>query len=140
MTENQPELRTASKPPIPLPEALPAAPVPASSGWEGAPGVVRLAYSWAFYSMWIGLLIGGLGLKIDKPMPERLGFALLCVVLFFVFAWQRRALKRDARHGWWIQIPVSAAWLLWFPLGTVAHGYILSQWFTPNVKAWFDQD
>ncbi|MBV9867085.1 MAG: hypothetical protein JO316_17155 [Abitibacteriaceae bacterium] len=58
-------------------------------------------------------------------------------LLLAVDIWLNRALKQGTPAAWTVQIVLSALGLCGFPIGTLIHGYILSQWFSPETKAWF---
>jgi hypothetical protein len=142
MQQNPFEPNPSQALPIPLPEGLPPSPVPVvkSGDWHSAPLVVRSwAYTLAFLSMWIVFLFGALSLIGPEPMPQKIGITIFCLALFAVFLWQRKKLQNSAILAWKLQILLSILGLIWFPLGTLIHGYILSQWFKPEVKAWFGQ-
>jgi hypothetical protein len=129
-------------PPIPSPfEPLPEAGEPvARTEWKDAPKVVR---GWAYPLTWLSiallpLVILAVMLNSDSGnLAERIGQAVLYFLLWAVAIWQNGALKRAAPSAWITQIILSVLGLLGFPLGTIINGYILSQWFQPETKAWF---
>lgn len=141
MQEESVALNPAARPPIPFPGALPAAPVQISGDWQSQPKVLRKeAYQWALLVMWGSAIIGGLCvLGAAETNAERINFALFFGFWFLISLWQRKALRRGGKGAWQLQVVLSVLGLLWFPIGTIIHGYILSQWSKPEVKAWFGQ-
>ncbi|HEX8551783.1 MAG TPA: hypothetical protein VF681_09535 [Abditibacteriaceae bacterium] len=113
--------------------------MPLNSGdWQSAPIVIRgWAYTLSILGMIVVALVGIAGLTQNEPIAEKIGGLLFVGLLFGTFFWQRKAIRRGAANAWVVQIILSALGLLAFPLGTLIHGYILSQWFKPEVKAWF---
>jgi hypothetical protein len=129
-------------PPVPSPLDPPLeAGEPAVRGeWKDAPKVVK---AWAYPLTWLSivllpLVILAVMLNSDAGnLAERIGQAVLYFLLWAVAIWQNGALKRAAPSAWITQIILSVIGLLGFPLGTIINGYILSQWFQPETKAWF---
>jgi hypothetical protein len=84
------------------------------------------------------VLVSLMGGDSDASSPaERVILAAIYALFFGGAIWLNRALKKGAPAAWVVQIIWSALGLLGFPLGTLIHGYILSQWFKPETKAWF---
>ena len=141
-----------SAPPIPSPYGGQPGFAPGQRGdWSTAPKVVK---GWAYPLTWLGIivlpmLIGvlllsganfGMGPSIGSPPTsavERGVAALLYGVLLGVNIWLNRALKAGKPAAHTVQTVLSCLGLLAFPLGTAIHIYILTQWFRPEVKAWF---
>lgn len=135
-----------SQPPIPSPDGNlpPVAPVVSNGDWQSAPPIVR---GWAYPLTWLAIvvfpiliLVSLMGGDKDLSSPgERIILAAIYALFFGGAIWLNRALKKGAPAAWIVQIIFSALGLLGFPLGTIIHGYILSQWFKPETKAWFGQ-
>ena len=126
--------------PIPYPEALPESNLPTGGNWSTAPIVIRgWSYQLALLSMFATILfcvVNGFG---NDPLGEKIFVSVVMVFVFAFFFWLRKAIRQGAKGAWVSQIVLSGLGLLAFPLGTLVHGYILSQWFKPEVKAWFGQ-
>jgi hypothetical protein len=126
--------------PIPAPDALQTVVVANREDWQNAPIVIRgWAYTIAFLGMLAGAVMSVMGLFNDDSMAEKAGGLIFCILFFAGMLWQRTGLRRGTGAAWTVQIVLSALGLLAFPLGTLVHGYILSKWFKPEVKAWFGQ-
>lgn len=136
-----------SSPPIPTPDGRDYSP-PVSTvrgDWASAPKIVK---GWAYPLTWLGIIVlpfvmaalffadsnSRLGAESGLERILLLGFY---IVLFGFDIWLNRALKAGAPAAWPAQIAASCLGLLGFPLGTLIHGYVLSQWFKPETKAWF---
>jgi hypothetical protein len=142
MQDNPIEPVPPQAPPIPLPEALVPGPAPreALQCWEAAPLVVRSwAYTWSFLAMWISAFLGALLWLGAESFATKSWRTLLCLLIFVISHLQRKGLKNGGKIAWKTQIVLSLLGLIWFPIGTVIHGYILSQWFRREVRAWFGQ-
>ena len=133
------------RPPIPTPDGNtpPIAPlINVSRGdWQTAPLVVK---SWAYILTWLGLIFTPIAMVIvfstsrsQESTSTKLGMFTFYVLLFAFLWWLNRAIKSGKPVAWTVQIILSILGLLAFPLGTLIHGYILSQWFKPETKAWF---
>jgi len=131
-----------SPPPIPTPDGqiqtMPAS-TAARGDWQAAPKIIK---GWAYPLTWLAIVLFALFIVValvsrDIPVTGKLGLALLYAVFLAISIWLNRALKKGVQAAWTVQIIVSVLGLLGFPLGTLIHGYILSQWFKPETKAWF---
>ena len=129
-----------SPPPLPDPQnTSPFLPTGAQGGhWKSAPPVVR---NWAYQLTLLGLIflpvvifVAFTGMRGAAP---NLPMAVAWSILWCVDLWLNRALKRGDANAWNVQIVVSALGLLAFPVGTLIHAYVLSQWFKPETKRWF---
>jgi hypothetical protein len=141
-----------SPPPIPNPiDPNFAGPIGPRGDWASAPKIVK---GWAYPLTWLGIVVLPIvmGLALfgggDARTAERIGaaggpqgmvVAIIYGALWAYTIWLNRSLKKGAPAAWAGQIALSALGLLGFPVGTIIHGYILSQWFKPEVKAWFGQ-
>ena len=130
--------------PIPAPTPEPgfaATPVRVSEDWKDAPVVVK---GWAYVLTWLAIIVLPLVIVATffmegQDSAEKVPLALFYLALWGVEIWLNRALKKGMQAGWIVQIIISVLGLLAFPLGTLIHAYILSQWFKPETKAWFGQ-
>lgn len=130
-----------NQPPIPDPfQTTTALPVIARD-WQSAPPIVK---GWAYPLTWLGivvfplLIIAVLATGGNSQSPaEGIAAAVVYGVFFVVTIWLNRALKKGTAVAWTVQIILSVLGLCGFPVGTLIHGYILSQWFKPETKAWF---
>jgi hypothetical protein len=108
--------------------------------WANAPKIVK---GWAYPLTWLGIIFLPLVIIMTfvtaKDPIEAVIAAILYGILFCVDIWLNINLKRGTRAAWTGQIVLSAFGLLGFPVGTLIHRYVLSQWFKPDVKAWFGQ-
>lgn len=133
------------RPPIASPDGnvAPLPPVVAVRGdWATAPKIVK---SWAYQLSWLGIVVLPIiiftALFSSPASPsQRVSVALVYGILLGVDVWINRALKKGTRAAWGVQIALSVLGLLAFPIGTFIHGYVLSQWFKPETKAWFGQN
>jgi hypothetical protein len=126
-------------PPIPAPEPLQQTLTAGGGDWQSAPPIVR---SWAYTLAFLGMIGGGFVMVAGAFMPNDrigglVGGILIGAILFAVSFWQRKAIRRGDRNAWTVQIILSALGLTSFPIGTLIHGYVLMNWFKPEVKAWF---
>ena len=130
-----------NQPPIPDPFQQQPVPQLASRDWKSAPPIVK---GWAYPLTWLGIIILPLiiiaaiaGVGDNQSTFERIAAAGLYSVLLAVDIWLNRALKKGTSAAWTVQMIISILGLCGFPVGTLIHGYILSQWFKPETKAWF---
>ncbi|HEX8236489.1 MAG TPA: hypothetical protein VF600_11070 [Abditibacteriaceae bacterium] len=128
-------------PPIPTPDGsyVPAPALSSGGDWKAAPKIVK---NWAYQLTWLAIVllpIVVIAAVFTSPMPagEAAGLILFYSVLWAVNIWLNRSLKKGAPAAWVTQIVISVLGLLAFPIGTLIHGYVLSQWFKPETKAWF---
>ena len=79
------------------------------------------------------------GDRVSEPgMPQCVSYqCLLAVVQLAVSIWLYAGISKGIRSAWTVQIVYSAFGLMGFPLGTLINGYLLSQWFRDDTKAWF---
>lgn len=131
-------------PPIPAPDGhvWPRQPVtlPAvqRGDWQNAPKIVK---GWAYPLTWLAMI--GLAVFLivcvcnEMPAANKIAGVLFLVALMALVLWLNNALRKGVPVAWTVQIILSIIGLASFPLGTLIHGYILSQWFTPENKAWF---
>lgn len=133
----------SNRPPLPTPDGNVFAPeptlLPQRGDWKSAPGIVR---GWAYVVTWLNIIVTPLlavvSLVDEKTDAIEKGIFVFVLALVWIFAiWLNRALKKGTPAGWTGQIIFSILGLLSFPIGTAIHGYILSQWFKPETKAWF---
>lgn len=133
----------STPPPIPMPDGN-FSPRQQSTNvvrgdWANAPGVVK---GWAYVLTWLNIvftpLIMAVGFFDDKSkMDEKIGVSLFLGIIWVAAIWLNRAMKKGSPAAWTAQIIFSAIGLLGFPIGTAINIYILSQWFKPEIKAWF---
>jgi hypothetical protein len=132
--------------PIPSPDGNVRAPEPVTSNvvrgdWKSTPIVIR---GWAYPLTWlyIGLFVLAFiaGLMSKDSASEKIGGLVIISLILAVFIWLNRALRLGTSAAWTVQLVASVVGLLAFPLGTLIHGYILSQWFKPETKAWFGRN
>lgn len=72
----------------------------------------------------------------DTPLLDA-SIGLVFFIPFLVYPiLTTRGLKRRNPKAWKGQVFFSVVGLLGFSLGTAIFGYILSQWFKPETKAW----
>ena len=87
------------------------------------------------------ILMGIFGLasspRVQASLPYNITLLTFYFLLFAASAWLRFALKKAVPAAWTVQLVLSCLGVLGFPIGTLIHGYILSQWFKPETKAWF---
>jgi hypothetical protein len=143
-------------PPIPTPDGnLPPVTLGGVRGdWQSAPAVVR---SWAYPLTWLGIVLLPFVILGTFAMLRQLGAPAMnyLMLLFFAFlfsadVWLNLNLKKGTPGAWTVQIAVSALIILNSLVNAVTggsvvgglaglaiHGYILSQWFSPETKAWF---
>jgi hypothetical protein len=133
-----------SGPPIPSPDGQQhySAPLPTRGDWKSAPGAVR---GWAYPLTWLALIFLPFGILMSalgdarSGAAEKIGLVVFFCVLWAFEFWHNRNLKAGKGVAWTTQIVLSCLGLLGFPLGTAIHAYLLSQWFKPDVKAWFSR-
>jgi hypothetical protein len=111
---------------------------PVSGDWNTAPRIVK---GWAWSLAMIGAFvlpaaalvpfIGRICVGIGS-VPVGLTWVLWLLDLFLVYA-----IRNGLKIGWYVQVAVSIFKLRFLPFGTALHAYLLSQWFKPEVKAWF---
>jgi hypothetical protein len=65
------------------------------------------------------------------------GCIMIIVLAIGLPSWLAQEFRKGNPKAWSVQIAFSALGLLNCPLGTLINGYILSQWFRPDVKVWF---
>jgi hypothetical protein len=143
---NDPNRAPIPDPFQPPPSAMHSTPM-VSHEWSNSPQIVRSARLLTFLAIGVlSLLLLVVWLLGDVREPnagqgvaEKIGMSLFYGMLLVVNIWLNGALKKGTRAAWTVQIILSALGLLGFPLGTLIHGYLLSQWFKPEVKAWFGQ-
>jgi hypothetical protein len=116
-------------------------PVTAQREWRNAPPIVK---GWAYPLTWLAIVVFPILIAVvlvngDLEAAGRLFLGGLYSCLFVLSIWLNRALKRGLSAAWVVQLVMSVLGLLGFPIGTLIHGYILSQWFKPETKAWFGQ-
>lgn len=132
----------AYRPPIPTPDGNTPPLVPLMNvnrgDWQTAPPIVK---SWVYPLSWLALVVLPLmmisALYMEVSQTERNIVFLIYAAFFLVVLWINRGIKKGARSVWAVQMILSVVGLLGFPIGTLIHGWILSQWFKPDVKAWF---
>jgi len=113
--------------------------IPERRDWQSAPKVVT---GWAYQLTWLAMVVTAMGV-IFVPLADQMSPAekfvgvLFYAVLLGLNVWLNRALKRGLPAAWRTQVALSTLGLVGFPLGTLIHGYILSQWFKPETKDWF---
>ena len=122
---------------------------PVQREWKDAPSIVK---GGAYPLAWLAIVIiplvmiavlagvsddSGRGNLPGSDPVERGVYLVIFGVLLGINIWLNRALKRGASAAWVVQIIISVLGLLSFPVGTLIHGYLLSQWFKPETKAWF---
>ncbi|HEX8833254.1 MAG TPA: hypothetical protein VF719_03600 [Abditibacteriaceae bacterium] len=129
-------------PPLPTPDGqtrtTPVATIERGD-WKSAPPVVK---GWAYPLTWLSIIIFGMILIAslftnDRSISDKVGGTVVCGIILAISIWLNQALKKGVRAAWTVQIIASAFGVLGFPVGTLIHGYILSQWFKPETKAWF---
>lgn len=127
-------------PPIASPQGAPGVPavVDSPKNWKTAPVVIR-GWAWQIAALsaafWALVFFGILG--ADAPIPNKIGGAIFAALIIGANVWLLKAFKTRQKAAWNLQIVLSILGLFGFPLGTLIHGYILSQWFKPQTKAWF---
>ena len=109
--------------------------------WETAPKIVK---GWAYPLSWLGIVFWSLVMMSSAVMDEEMGLRIVAFLasagFFAVMIWLNRGLKKGTQAAWILQIIFSTLWLLAFPLWTIVNGYVLSNWFKPETKAWFGQN
>ena len=131
-----------SPPPIPTPDGQmspPAAFALTRGDWHNAPKIVR---GWAYPLTWLAIVVLAIFVVValfsgDMPLSGKLGLAAFYGVFLAINIWLNGALKKGVQAAWTVQLIMSILGLLAFPLGTLIYGYIPSQWFKPENKAWF---
>src|ERR1043165_8488816 len=113
--------------------------VPVPRDWQSAPKIVK---GWSYQLSWLAIVVAVLGIVLvplggQLSPAERLGGVIFYAVLLALYVWLNRALKNGVPAAWTAQMILSILGLIAFPLGTLIHGYILSQWFKPENRAWF---
>jgi hypothetical protein len=112
---------------------------PSPRTWANAPKIVR---GWAYPLSWLGIVFWGILLVSSLMMAEEMLIKVMaaaaCAAFFSVTIWLNRGLKTGAQAAWILQIVFSTLWLVAFPLWTIVNGYILTSWFKPETKAWFE--
>jgi len=139
-----------NRPPIPAPKAFISTTSVAAArpDWSHAPSVVRnWAYPLASLVKIIFLLIVLIRLFYSvmlAPTALRhpvfaLSVAILCFFIYITVLFDRlqTMFKKGDPTAWNAQIVLCVLGVLVFPIGTLAYGYILSQWFSPETKEWF---
>ena len=134
-----------NQPPIPDPfQRLPQLPS-MQRDWKSAPPIIK---GWAYPLTWLSIIIMplvmlGTFLGAGDERGETMSLSEKIVIVFFygifwvLSIWLNRAFKKGVRAAWTVQFVGSILGLCGFPIGTMIHGYILSQWSKPEVKAWF---
>ena len=130
--------------PLPTPDGNTPARTPMMSDvhlgdWQTAPVVVK---GWVYPLTWLALVVLPIAMIAVLFMPqqssaERFGLFVLYAALFGFQLWINRGIKKGTPAIWTVQMILSILGLVGFPIGTLIHGYILSQWFKPETKAWF---
>lgn len=135
-----------NQPPIPDPFQQQPVPQLASREWKNAPPIVK---GWAYPLTWLAIIglsifllitwIGGNETRSDPVGDGIVKIITSAIYVFFIVfnIWLNGALKKVTSAAWTLQIINSALGLCGFPIGTLIHAYVLSQWFKPEVKAWF---
>lgn len=137
-------------PPIASPDgrvAPPPIPNAANSVVRGdyktAPPIVKSARALALLTIIVGalFLVGAL-MIIDstgsiEASARPLLLSILCVGMG---GWLSFGHRQGQSVAWTGQVVLSAIGLTGFPIGTLIHGYLLSKWFAPEVKAWYGRD
>lgn len=136
-----------SRAPISTPDGRvgPRAPMPIMNrdDWRSAPQIVRSVYFLGIFGLAMLALgfVVSLVLSITAPQQDEkvmaVAYLAACAIGLALQVWIISALRKGTPGFWVVQIILSVMGLLSFPLGTVINGYILSQWFNPEVKAWF---
>lgn len=135
-----------SSPPIPAPDEqyVPSTLLTGPRDWKSAPQIVKSVALLAFVGMVFTpllILMGIFGLtsspRVQASLPYNITLLTFYFLLFAASAWLRFALKKAVPAAWTVQLVLSCLGVLGFPIGTLIHGYILSQWFKPETKAWF---
>ena len=148
----------STPPPIPTPDGnftpvQPQATIMDRSDWKTAPSIVR---GWAYPLTWLGIVVLPFAMLGTMALISRAGIIAVLLLAFFValFAadiWLNQNFKKGAPAAWVLQIVLSSLSVLSLPIslltrggnpigsivGFLIHGYILSQWFKPETKAWF---
>ena len=111
---------------------------PIGGDWATAPKIVK---NWARQLAMLGvagyLFVGVVYSSQAHSALERVILILICGAMFALNAWLIWALRKGISAAWSVQLVVSGLGLLNCGIGTILHGYVLSQWFKPEVKAWF---
>ena len=127
-------------PPIADPSARPPAPAPMPDlipgDWATAPQIIK---GWAWFLAIVGSLL--MPCVIDYLL-DNMGLplthlrVLLNVVSWFLSLFQVYGIRQGVKVAWYLQIVAS---LMALPscFGLPFHGFLLFQWFKPEVKAWF---
>lgn len=144
------------RPPLPTPDgqiAPPLTPTYAPGDWQSAPTVVK---GWVYPLTWLSIvflpfvLIGlfrALSIMGNMVVP----LIILNGAFLVTQIWLNRNVKKRTPAAWVVQIVFSGiviasqAWGMGQNgangiagiIGILIHVYILSQWFKPEVKAWF---
>jgi hypothetical protein len=109
-----------------------------SRPWKQAPSIVRGgAYPVALLYGFFGLIFMLIGLLPDEGSGEKVAIVIGGLILVGLTVWLCKGFKNHSKTVWRVQIVLSCIGILGFPLGTIIHGFILSQWFSPETKAWF---
>ena len=160
--QNQNPSPFSSRPPLPTPDGNVFPPDPTTllqrGDWKSAPVVVK---GWAYPLTWLGIIGFPLGIleawvRLSRSGVAALVLLILCVVLFAAVVWLNRNFKKGTTAAWLVQIAVSSFSILNLPIslfvflhggnpingivGFLINGYILSQWFKPETKAWFGKN
>lgn len=122
------------------PHPIPSDATPKARHWNSAPDVIRL---WAYYFscfvafvVTVGVLLLVCGVIDISDELKHVAIPFYAGISLF-HAWHIFSLRRGAAVAWWVQVFISA-WAVWgFPLFTIIHCIIFSQWFKPETKAWF---
>ncbi len=137
----QSPFNSSGQPPLPDPHGEPSSPqsVPGivPGDWATAPKIIK---GWAWQLAILGSIV--LPFFIYFSAARNGGsvwgiFTLINIVAWFIDLFMVYGLRQGLSVAWFVQIVVSALGLTNCPLGTLLHGYLLSQWFKPEVKAWF---
>ncbi len=147
-----------SRPPLPTPDGQilpPAPPVYEPGDWQGAPTIVK---GWAYPLTWLGIVLQPfflIGLFAARSIMGNVVVPLMLFngALLVTQIYLNRTLKKRVPAAWIVQIALSVvviafqAWSIATGgargatgiIGILIHVYILSQWFKPDVKAWFSR-
>lgn len=146
------------RPPIPTPDGRSAPmppPVYGPGDWQGAPPVVK---GWAYPLTWLGIVLQPfilIGLFAAGSILGRTQIPLIFItcVLLAMQIYLNRTLKKRVPTAWNAQIALSIGVIVFQTwsiatngsrsaasiVGILIHVYILSQWFKPDVKTWFQR-